>query len=51
MQSISNREFALSEVQTLQLEMKLRRLTGLEQNRIESELEELYKRIDIFALY
>jgi len=40
-------KFALSEVQTLAiLEMKLRRLTGLEQNRIESELEELYKRID-----
>ncbi len=40
-------KFALSEVQTLAiLEMKLRRLTGLEQNRIESELEDLYKRID-----
>ncbi len=40
-------EFELSEIQASAiLEMKLRRLTGLEQEKIESELKELYELID-----
>ncbi|HIO95795.1 MAG TPA: DNA gyrase subunit A [Campylobacterales bacterium] len=39
--------FSLSEIQaTAILEMKLRRLTGLEQEKIENELTELYKLIE-----
>ena len=39
--------FSLSEIQaTAILEMKLRRLTGLEREKIENELAELYKLID-----
>jgi len=41
------KEFELSEIQASAiLEMKLRRLTGLEQEKIESELTELYKVIE-----
>jgi len=41
------KEFELSEIQsTAILEMKLRRLTGLEQDKIDNELLELYKVID-----
>ncbi len=40
-------KFSLSEVQSSAiLEMKLRRLTGLEREKIENELQELYKLID-----
>jgi DNA gyrase subunit A len=40
-------KFTLSEVQTSAiLEMKLRRLTGLEQEKIEEELKELYEKIE-----
>jgi len=41
------KSFSLSEIQaTAILEMKLRRLTGLEQEKIENELTELYKLIE-----
>jgi Type IIA topoisomerase (DNA gyrase/topo II, topoisomerase IV), A subunit len=41
------RRFGLSEVQSdAILEMKLRRLTGLERDKIESELAELLKEIE-----
>jgi len=40
-------KFSLSEAQTSAiLEMKLRRLTGLEQEKIEQELKELYEKIE-----
>ncbi|MEG0022313.1 MAG: DNA gyrase subunit A [Bacilli bacterium] len=45
------KQFALSEAQTEAImEMKLRRLSGLERKKIEDELEELLKAIDNFKI-